>query len=92
MICGKKIRVGAIHEAAVLFGGSLRIKNRQDIAPCILKEDQRVKSDDRASTAKGKGKFGLPLGTPSPESRSKYLDLDSGTSQSWTVSEVVPNG
>jgi hypothetical protein len=28
-----KPSAGAIHEAAVLFGGNLRIKNRQDIAP-----------------------------------------------------------
>jgi hypothetical protein len=30
-----KSRVGAIHEAAVLFGCSLQIKNRQDIAPTL---------------------------------------------------------
>jgi hypothetical protein len=30
------MRVGAIHEAAVLFGGPLRIKNRQDIAPTLI--------------------------------------------------------
>jgi hypothetical protein len=30
-----KFKVGVIHEAAVLFGGSPRIKNRQDITPTL---------------------------------------------------------
>jgi hypothetical protein len=30
-----KFRVGVIHEAAVLFWGSPRIKNRQDITPTL---------------------------------------------------------
>jgi hypothetical protein len=52
------------------------------IAPCILKEGQRVKSMIKRKKAKGKEKLVLPLGTPSPSSRSSHLYLTSGTDQS----------